>query len=359
MQTEGNNSKIMILKKYTTLFCATLLAAAVISSCKDDEAKPDYASNKASLQQLTDSVNQVYTQSAEGHDLGQYPKQARASLKQAVDLATQVTSGQHTQAEVNNAFANLRRAATDFSARKIAEVAPENLVAKWLFNGNALDATANHHDGQLMSGIIGNAANHTDGGVVPVLTTDRFGTAGSAYEFANGAYIEVPYSAALNPEMLSLSLWINPRESYGDNYIMSLNKWNGFKFQLQSDNFLFMTLKTGSATYDRDSNPGKMVNGAWHHAVVTAGNGAITFYVDGVQVKSESAAGTAFKLVSPVNLAIGQILPKGILNYTDNTSPFYFSNAAFFKGSLDDIRYYNKALTSDEVLKIYNNEKPD
>jgi hypothetical protein len=349
----------MIFKKYNTLLFASVLAVVVISSCKDDEAKPDYTANKATLQQLTDSVSQVYTQSTEGHDLGQYPKQARTSLKQAVDLATQVTTGQHTQAEVNNAFANLRRAVLDFSGRKIAEVAPENLVAKWLFNGNALDATANRHDGQLMSGIIGNAASHSDGGVLPVLTTDRFGTAGSAYEFANGAYIEVPYATALNPEVLSLSLWINPKESYGDNYIMSLNKWNGFKFQLQTDNFLFLTLKTGSATYDRDSNPGKMVNGQWHHAVVTAGNGAITFYVDGVQVKSESAAGTAFKLATPVNLAIGQILPKGILNYTDRTSPFYFSNAAFFKGSLDDIRYYNKALSSDEVLRIYNNEKPD
>lgn len=349
----------MTFKRYTTLIFASLLLAAVISSCKDDEAKPDFSSNKASLQQLTDSVAQVYTSSAEGHDLGQYPKQARTVLKQAVDLATQVTTGEHTQAEVNNAFANLRRAVTDFSGRKIAEVAPENLVAKWLFNGNALDATANHHDGTLMSGIIGNAASHSDGGVLPVLTTDRFGTAGSAYEFANGAYVEVPYSTALNPAILSLSLWINPKESYGDNYIMSLNKWNGFKFQLQTDNFLFLTLKTGSGTYDRDSNPGKMVNGAWHHAVVTAGDGAITFYVDGVQVKKENAAGTAFKIVAPVNLAIGQILPKGILNFTDTTSPFYFSNAAFFKGALDDIRFYNKALSADEVLKIYNNEKPD
>jgi len=349
----------MIFKKYNTLIFASVLAAVMVSSCKDEEAKPDYTANKASLQQLTDSVSQVYNQSTEGHDLGQYPKQARTTLKKTVDLAAQVITGEHTQAEVNNAFANLRRAVVEFSGRKIAEVAPENLVAKWLFNGNALDATANHHDGQLMSGIIGNAASHSDGGVLPVLTTDRFGTAGSAYEFANGAYIEVPYATTLNPEILSLSLWINPKESYGDNYIMSLNKWNGFKFQLQTDNFLFLTLKTGTATYDRDSNPGKMVNGAWHHAVVTAGNGSITFYVDGVQVKSESAAGTAFRLATPVNLAIGQILPKGILNYTDSTSPFYFSNAAFFKGSLDDIRYYNKALSSDEVLKIYNNEKPD
>ena len=347
-----------IIKRYHYL-TLIVLATIMIGACKDDEIIRDFASNKSMLSQLTDSVRSAYNQSIEGHDIGQYPKQARADLKKALDLSVTVTSGQYTQEEVNNTIANLRRAALAFNTRKIEEVAAENLIAKWLFNGNALDATSNHHDGTLMSGIIGNAASHSDGGKLPVSTTDRFGKAGNAYLFENGAYIEVPYHIALNPQVISISMWVNPKESSADNYLISLNKWNGFKFQLQTDNFLFMTLKTSVSTYDRDSNPGKMVNGAWHHAVVTAGNGAISFYVDGVLTRTESASGTAFQLASPVNLAIGQILPKGILNYTDTSSPFYFSNAAFFKGSLDDIRYYNKALTSDEVSKIYNNEKPD
>lgn len=362
MQTVNFNAIKMNLKNYKSSFrypFCLLVAVAIFASCKDDANLPDYASNKSGLTQLTDSVKQVYNQSAEGHDIGQYPKQARVQLKSAIDLAGAVNSGAYTQEEVNNALANLRRAATAFGARKIEEVAASNLVAKWLFNGNAADATGNGHDGTLMTGIIGTADNHRDGGVLPAATTDRFGQAGNAYAFDQGAYIEVPYSAALNPQILSISLWINVKEAFADNYLLSLNKWNGFKFQLQSDNFLFMTLKTSAATYDRDSNPGKMEVGAWHHAVVTAGNGTITFYVDGVQTRSESAAGTAFALTTPVNLAIGQILPKGILSFTDKTSPFYFSSAAFFKGSMDDIRYYNKALSADEVTKIYNNEKPD
>ncbi|MFW0718536.1 LamG domain-containing protein [Pedobacter sp. N23S346] len=349
----NKNSRSFI---YLLYVCLGTLA---ISSCKDDANLPDYASNKTGLSQLADSVNRVYSGSAEGNDIGQYPKQARAELKTALDLATSVTTGAFTQEEVNNALANLRRAAVAFNARKIEEVAADNLVAKWLFNGNALDATANGHNGTLMSGIIGTAANYRDAGILPVATTDRFGRAGNAYAFDNGAYIEIPYSAALNPSILSISLWVNVKESSADNYMISMNKWNGFKFQLQSDNFLFMTLKTTSATYDRDSNPGKMAVGKWHHAVVTAGNGAITFYVDGIQTRTESAAGSAFRLTTPVNIAIGQILPKGILNFTDTSSPFYFSSAAYFRGSLDDIRYYNKALSSDEVLRIYNNEKPD
>lgn len=340
----------MTRNKYIYLFLAVILAFTV--SCKNDKVEPDYTANKTQLKQLTDSVNQAYTNSAEGHGLGQYPKQARADLKEALDLAAAVNISNHTQEEVNNAFSNLRRAITAFNGRAIAEVAAENLVAKWLFTGNVLDATANHHDGVLMTGIVGTGTNLSDGGTLPVLTTDRFGQQGNAYEFAKGAYIEVPYTTALNPAMISISLWVNPKETYGNNYMISLNRWNGFKFQLQSDNFLFMTLKTDAATFDKDSNPGKMVNGQWHHAVVTTGNGSINFYVDGALVKTESLAGTAAKLVTPVNLVIGQQLPK-------NSDPANFSSESFFKGSLDDIRYYNKVLSSAEVMQIYNNEKPD
>lgn len=352
----------MMYKKYLSLsqpFFVLLLAVVLLSSCKDEDVKPDYNANKTSLKTLTDSISSVYTLSTEGHNLGEYPKDARVTIKEIIDMATSVTTGTHTQEEVNNAYANVRRAITAFNARKIEEVAAENLVAKWLFNGNALDATANHHDGTLMSGFIGTSASHSDGGILPVPTSDRFGIANNAYEFANGANIEVPYAIALNPGMLSISLWIKPKESSGDNYMLSLNKWNGFKFQLQSDNFLFMTVKTSGATFDKDSNPGKMVIGEWHHAVVTTGNGSISFYVDGTLAKTESLAGTLFTLVDPVNLVIGHQLPKDKFNFTDSSSPYYFSSGVFFRGSLDDIRYYNKVLSADEVMKIYNNEKPD
>ncbi|MDT3401958.1 LamG domain-containing protein [Mucilaginibacter terrae] len=353
----------MNFRKYKTnyfTYTALLLAGTIaISSCSKDNNERDVNSNKTELKRLTDSVNAVYTAAPEGRNIGQYPKQARTELKKAIDMANTVNNGEYTQQEVNSAFASLRRASAAFSQRAIVEVAAENLVAKWLFAGNALDATANKHDGVLKSGIIGTEKSPTDGGTLPVLVNDRFGQAGNAYEFTNGAYIEVPYTASLNPEVISISLWVNPKESFGDNYMLSLNRWNGFKFQLQTDNFLFLTMKATTATYDRDSNPGKMTVGQWHHAVVTFGNGAITFYVDGVQVKNESLSGTLAKLASPTNLVIGQQLPKDKFNFTDSSNPNYFYGGSFFKGSLDDIRYYNKVLTTDEVTRIYNNEKPD
>jgi len=53
----------------------------------------------------------------------------------------------------------------------------------------------------------------------------------------------------------------------------------------------------------------------------------------------------------------GNELPKGAYNLTDSSDPNYFYGASYFIGSLDDIRFYNTALTDAEVLSIYTNEK--
>jgi hypothetical protein len=81
------------------------------------------------------------------------------------------------------------------------------------------------------------------------------------------------------------------------------------------------------------------------------------FYVNDKLVKTADVTGVPITLASPVNLTIGQQLPKGKMNFTDTSSPFYYYGQAFFKGSMDDIRFYNRALTDAEVLSIYTIEK--
>lgn len=61
-----------------------------------------------------------------------------------------------------------------------------------------------------------------------------------------------------------------------------------------------------------------------------------------------------------VNLAIGQQLPKDVYNSTPTAGQaadyFKYYSAAYFKGRLDDIRLYNKALSDAEVTSIYTIE---
>jgi len=75
----------------------------------------------------------------------------------------------------------------------------------------------------------------------------------------------------------------------------------------------------------------------WHHYAVTYDSaGSITIYVDASEIRSDPSAGT--------------------LDTT--TNPWQFGRAEFdgeyYDGDLDDIRYYNKELSSTEVSNLYN-----
>ena len=107
-----------------------------------------------------------------------------------------------------------------------------------------------------------------------------------AYHFDNGGNIDVPYKASLNPPQMSISLWvrqdtagrtINPANCY----MVSMNRWNGYKFQTQPS-LPFFTVKAvttaGDTTiYDRDDAGIAVAENTWRHLVVTFKSGSMTF----------------------------------------------------------------------------------
>jgi len=223
-----------------------------------------------------------------------------------------------------------------------------------LFNGDAHDVTANGHDG---TPSMGHA--YFGGGAAPQLVADRFGNANYCYHFDQGSNIEVPYSTDLNPESMTISLWINMEEQANNDYLISLNRWNGWKLSLQDQNFLFFTVKalnSGDTTYyDRDSNPKAIDAETWTHVAVTFTDGYMNFYVNGDLVRAwDNTPGTAIP-VDNINLSIGSDLPTGV--YTTVEGDFYVNWGGYFKGNIDDVRFYNSALTPTQVATIYNYEK--
>jgi hypothetical protein len=179
-----------------------------------------------------------------------------------------------------------------------------------------------------------------------------------AYDFNNGATVVVPYSAELNPQNLSICLWVKRRTTNAGNYLVSLNRWNGYKFQLQSNNFPFFTFQDSNNGYhDVDANPGTVPQDVWTHVAITYTNGTMKFYVDGALVKTAAVNGAPITVNPAVDLAIGNELPKSYYNLTSDSNPNYFWGASFFNGALDDVRLYNTALSDAEVLSIYTQEK--
>lgn len=337
-----------------------LLAVTLVFSCKkNDQPGPNYNSDKSRLTQLTDSLMNVYNNSVEGNKPGDYSVGARGSLKAALDLAAQVESGKFTQEEVNNAYSNLALAGQQFSTKLIQEVSAQYLVGHWKFNGNAADSSGHGHNGALKTGYVGSsAATATDGGTLPQLTADRFGRANMAYSFGNGSLIQVPYASELNSPSFTISLWVDMTSNSNGSYMISMNRWWGYKFNLNGTAVPFLTVATAATIYDRDAGAVNVAAGVWTHLAASYTDGTMKFYVNGELKKTwTNTPGAAVTLASPVDLSIGNEMPKEFYNMTDNSNPTYFWGASYFVGSMDDIRMYNKVLTDAEVNSIYIIEK--
>lgn len=349
-------------------FMALVGSSAFVSSCsnKDDTPAPTPA-NKTTLSSVIDSTNAIYSGATEGTKPGLYAAGSKATFKTAIDAGTTTKNdASATQAAVNTAVASLRRAALAFQNARIQEVSVANLVAQWKFNGDAKDASGNGNNGTLSTGpgsasVSGNPGTPVDGNTLPTLTTDRFGVANMAYAFSNGGYIEVPYKAALNPQALTITAWVYRTDNNADNYILSLNRWNTFKFQLQDFGKPFLTVTTTKSISDKDDDSGIVPVNKWTHVAASYVDGTMKFYIGGQLVKTYTDV-TGALAAAPANipLAIGQQLPKSLNNAASPTGQaagyFTFYSAAYFKGSLDEIRLYNKALSDAEVSSIYSIE---
>lgn len=352
-------------RQFTSMKSALILALAiglVFAACsKSDSKSSTPPADKSVLEDSVAAAQALYDAAIEGTKPGEYEAGAKDALKTVLDAAKAVMADPTaTQSAVSNAVAQLVAAITTFKTHLIKEIAAENLVGFWKMNGNAADSSGNGHDGTVTEG----AAYYGAG--TPTLTEDRFGRADMAYHFDNGGNINVPYATALNPQQMTISVWVkkqapSTRTVNTDTYtILSLNRWNGYKFQLQGANKFFFTVKavdgTDTAYYDRDDEVAVLDNDTWYHGVVTFKPGEMNFYVNGDLVKSWTNTPNApITLANPIDFVIGQDLPTNV--YTNVEGDYYVNWGGFWTGDLDDVMLYNTALDATQVKSIYNNQK--
>jgi hypothetical protein len=350
------------MNKIKNSIAAVIMLVAVVAltqSCKKNNDKVDFNSDKSKLTAEIDSLTAVYAAAVEGKQAGDYTPGSKAALQTALSLAQSVKAGSFTQQQVNNTSANLLRAGAQFSVNLIQEISAANLVASWTFNGNAKDVSGNGHDGTLQTGWVGAyGVPATDGGTLPLLVADRYGAANSAYAFNNGAYIEVPYDPSLRPSSFTICAWIKPDVASNGNYIFSLDRWNGYKFQLQGGDLPFLTVMTSTGDHDQDDGGPSVTLGAWTQVVASFTNGTEKFYINGALVKTANITGDPTTLVSPPPVAIGNELPKSAYNFTDPNSPNAYYGGNYFIGAIDDVHLYNKVLSDTEVKSLYTMEQP-
>lgn len=232
------------------------------------------------------------------------------------------------------AFAGIGVMCVPQTAQAAALSKPVNnlgLVGYWSFN-DGTSTKATDFSGSGNAGTLTNMAN-------PATATSGWGNGklGGGLNFdGTNDYVTIPDSASLDlTGNLTISLWAKRNVTgavFGINKkSTSYTQNDGWEFY-QSSATVFDFVAGGSSflrvngTYDNE----------WHHYVATVSSGTVTIYQDAV-VKG-SAAKTAISAgTDPVEIGRRDA---AFQSYT--------------KGTIDEVRIYNRALSTTEITSLYN-----
>lgn len=214
-----------------------------------------------------------------------------------------------------------------------------SLVAYYPFNGNANDESANDNDGTV----------HTS-----TLTTDRFGYSNRAYDFdGSESYIEVADHASLRPETITISAWIYPRtidlrgivykstfaDATNEQYALDIiapGKLNGgIKRNSSCQPAVGWVTATGTSLVSQNQ---------WSHVSMTWDGSVLRSYINGEMIASNTSGPSG-----SIDDCSGGTLRLG-LEWQD-------AGGHSFNGKLDDFRFYNRALSADEIQTLYQQER--
>jgi len=197
------------------------------------------------------------------------------------------------------------------------------LIAYYPFSASAVDSSGNGH-----TGVVSQAT--------PV--PDRHGQANSAYSF-NGvsSSIRVPNDAGLNfQNAISINFWMIVDAFYDrEQYPISHGNWeNRWKTSI-SNKHLRWTVKTTEGTADLDSDHELVLDSLYNVTVVYSG-ADMEVYLNGELDGYRSWSGQI--MTTSIDMTIGQVLPS--------------NNNYNFRGTLDDLRIYDYALSVAEILAL-------
>lgn len=178
---------------------------------------------------------------------------------------------------------------------------------------------------------------------------------------------DLPFNKTVT-ESNSFELWIRWD---GVRLSSSFSRMDANIIGLSNQNISFMSIKTGSSSYDRalcfntkTTNPydcygirnvDSLIADRWTHLVFIVNNGDITknkIYINGVSQSLTNVGSGASNSVSQTNNLV--VLGSSFIPIT-NAPPDI--NSSSINSKLSFIKMFNRALTSDEITNSYNNTK--
>jgi formylglycine-generating enzyme required for sulfatase activity len=200
------------------------------------------------------------------------------------------------------------------------------LQAYWNAENGATDVTGNGHDGTFQ----GNAA------------TVASGPFGNAFSFdGSGDYIAIGDELDMATSDFTLAAWINGDPTMNDwGRIFDKGYASGYAFGKRSNttNIAFEYLASGSQG-NAFGTTSSLIDNTWHHVALIKSGTTVAIYADGAVENSETVSGGIQNTANP--LLIGFNPGEGIMGY--------------WKGLLDELRIYDRALTPAEIALLAMN----
>jgi hypothetical protein len=351
------------IKKISSFF---LLLVIFVSCIKDDEnilsilsdikkQNAELQDKVETLQRTTDSLSALIKVTNKQTSL--LDKKIDSVQKQIVFLLSQITV---LNAQMNDVSIDIRDVKSKLSElqAKCAELIEllkqltgqvslsNGLLAYYPFAGNAFDSSGNGYNGSISGA---------------ELIADRFGRLNSAFHFKENQQIVIPKSATLNTYPISISLWYAVDSLYpgiAGNIFSKYEpaSWNGFQillgdFRSVPNNNVVENNGFGVTPWYVRSISNRIIGyygerpflqqniaaKNWYHYVFTVDSSGAKIYVNGRLVDSDAWTGQAGACSSGFLWKIGGAYA-----------------GSWFKGSIDDIRVYNRVISQDEVLRLYN-----
>ena len=352
----------MSMKLPTLLLMVIVSSAIIFGSCKKDDEIIE--GDKTALTALIVDADALAALASSAD----YPQTAIDNFKATLLTVKTSADDKLTQAQIDNLVTQLNEAMGTFNAQAYGFIDEDlYLNAGWNFDeGTGTTATAYSKVKHVATFFKGNSAILGTSAQSPTWTTGVKG--GSAVYLNKGAHLEVPYTTAFLPVSITISVWVKPDELYENNYIVSQNYWNGYKFQTQGGGKPFFTFKkVDGGIVDADNETDNSVKvGVWSHLVVSvnAASKELKFYVDGALTKTwtetDKGIGPLTQTLTspdPQPFIIGCVATDAELaaNFMEWTTA---ENLGYFKGAIDELKIYNTALADGQVAKLYNDEKP-
>jgi hypothetical protein len=201
-------------------------------------------------------------------------------------------------------------------------VSTDSLVGWWPFDGNADEAYLNVNNGTVIGA---------------TLTTDRFGSPSSAYLF-NGINNKIELNPINSTDYVTVSCWVlNQRNPVDGEWkgIVTTQPDNTKGFLLQDNtSMIYQWAVSNGGGYSYLYNTSPITGDDWMHLVAVIEPGSMHIYVNGI-LENTIAIGS-YVLESDADLNFGS-------RYASE----------YYKGKLDDIGIWNRALTACEINQLY------